>query len=289
MINPFAHAKINLTLEVLGRRDDGYHEVRTVLQAIDLKDTLTFEQQSGEQQPGIDIECDHPDLRSPQNLAVQAARLLQETTGCTKGALISIEKGIPVAAGLGGGASDAAATLRALNELWQLGLSQDQLLQLAAEVGSDAAFFLHGGTALGEGRGEKVTPLPPFPPSTVVLLKPPVDVPRDKTRRLYASLDPSQFTAGQFSTRMVELLQQGGDIPFSSLFNIFENVAFSAFPGLEGYWQHLLDLGADNVHLAGSGPTLFTLAKDEAKGEGLYQTLSKEGLEVYLVETVAGR
>ena len=136
MITLFAHAKINLTLEVLGRRDDGYHEVITVLQAIDLKDTLTFERR-----PGIDIECDHPDLKSARNLAVKAARLLRETTGCTKGALISIEKGIPVAAGLGGGASDAAAALRALNELWQLGLSHVQLLQLAAEIGSDVAFI----------------------------------------------------------------------------------------------------------------------------------------------------
>ena len=284
MLTLFAYAKINLTLEVLGRRDDGYHEVITVLQAIDLKDTLTFEQQ-----PGIGIECDHPDLKSPRNLAVKAARLLQETVGCTKGALISIRKGIPVAAGLGGGASDAAATLRALNELWQLGLSRDQLLQLAAKVGSDAAFFLHGGTALGEGRGEKVTPLPPFPSSWVVLLKPPVSVPRNKTQRLYASLNPPQFTPGQFSKRMVELLEQGGDIPSSSLFNIFESVAFAAFPGLEEYWQHFLDLSANNVHLAGSGPTLFTLVQDEARGKELYHTLNRERLEVYLVQTVTGR
>lgn len=284
MITLFAHAKINLTLEVSGRRDDGYHEVMTVLQAIDLKDTITFDQQ-----PGIDIECDHPDLKSAHNVAVKAARLLQETAGCNKGALISIEKGIPVAAGLGGGTSDAAATLRALNELWQLGLSQDQLLQLAAKVGSDAAFFLHGGTALGKGRGEKVTPLPPFPPSSIVLLKPPVDVPYNKTQRLYASLNPSQFTQGQFSKRMVDLLEQGGEIPSSSLFNIFESVAFAAFPGLEGHWQQFLDYGADNVHLAGSGPTLFTLVQDEDKGKELYHTLSEEGLEVYLAQTVAGR
>ena len=283
MITLFAYAKINLTLEVLGRRDDGYHEVRTVLQAVDLKDTLTFEHK-----PGIDIECDRPELETAHNVAVQAARLLGETTGYTKGALISIKKGIPVSAGLGGGASDAAVTLRALNELWQLGLSYAQLLQLAAEVGSDVPFFVHGGTASGEGRGEKLTSLPPFPPSPVVLVKPPVDLPCSKTGRLYASLAPSHFSAGQFSERMVQLLQQGGDIPFSSFFNTFESVAFSAFPGLEECWQHLLDLGADNVHLAGSGPALFTLVNDEAEAKGLYQTLSKEGLEAYLVETVAG-
>jgi 4-diphosphocytidyl-2-C-methyl-D-erythritol kinase len=284
MMTLVAYAKINLTLEVLGKRADGYHEVATVLQAIDLKDTLTFERRSG-----IDIECDHPDLESPHNLAVKAARLLQAKVGCTEGVSISIRKGIPVAAGLGGGSSDAAATLLALNELWQLGLPRDQLLQLAAEIGSDAAFFLRGGTALGEGRGERVTPLPLLPLRWVVLLRPPVDVTPNKTQRLYASLNPSHFTLGQFSKRMVDLLEQGGEIPSSSLFNIFERVAFATFPGLEGYWQRFLDLGADNVHLAGSGPTLFALVKDEADGKKLYRSLSEEGLESYLVQTVAGR
>jgi len=283
MITLFAYAKINLTLEVLGKRGDGYHEVMTVLQTIDLKDALTFELQRG-----IDIECDQPELRSPDNLAVKAARLLRDTVGCTRGALISIRKDIPLAAGLGGGASDAAATLQALNELWQLGLPREQLLQLAAKVGSDVPFFLYGGTALGQGRGEIVAPLPPFPPSWMVLLKLPINVADNKTQRLYASLNPSHFTAGQFSKRMVDLLRLGSNISSSFLFNVFEKVAFTAFPGLEGYWQHLLNLGANNVHLAGSGPTLFTLAQDEAKGEELYRSLKKEGLEVYLVQTVAG-
>jgi 4-diphosphocytidyl-2-C-methyl-D-erythritol kinase len=249
MLTLFAYAKINLTLEVLGRRADGYHELMTVFQT--------------------------------------AAGVLQEATGCSKGARISIKKGIPLAAGLGGGASDTAATLQALNELWQLSLSREQLLQLAAKVSSDAAFFLYGGTALGEGRGERITPLPPFPPSWVVLLKPPINVPDNKTERLYASLNPSHFASGQFSKSMVELLHRRGEVPSSSLFNTFEQVAFAAFPGLEEYWQRFLDLGADNVHLAGSGPTLFTLTRDRSHGEELYRSLSRKGLEVYLVQTVA--
>ncbi len=282
MLTLFAYAKINLTLEVLGRRADGYHELMTVFQTIDLKDSLSFVEQ-----PGMSLECDHPALNSPHNLALKAAVLLQEATGCSKGALISIKKGIPLAAGLGGGASDAAVTLRALDQLWQPGLSRERLLQLASRVSSDAAFFLYGGTALGEGRGEMVTPLPPFPQSWVVLLKPPIEVPDSKTQRLYASLNPSHFASGQFSKSMVDVLHRGGEIPSSALFNIFERVAFDAFPGLEKYWQRFLDLGADDVHLAGSGPALFTLTRDRSQGEELYRSLSTEGLEVYLVQTVA--
>ena len=282
MLTRFAYAKINLTLEVLGQRADGYHELMTVFQTIDLKDGLSFSEH-----PRISLECDHPGLKSPHNLAVKAAGLLQQTAGCSQGVLISLKKGIPLAAGLGGGASDAATTLQALDQLWQLGLSREQLLQLASGLSSDAAFFLYGGTALGRGRGEKITPLPPLPLSWVVLLKPPLDAPDNKTQRLYASLNPSHFTSGQFSQNVVELLRRGDEIPSSSLFNAFEQVAFDAFPGLEEYWQRFLDVGADSIHLAGSGPTLFTLTEEKSQGEKLYRSLSREGLEVYLVKTVA--
>lgn len=220
------------------------------------------------------------------NLALKAARLLQEAVGLRKGVSISIKKGIPIAAGLGGSASDAAATLRALNELWGLGLSLYELLQVASRVSADTAFFLHGGTALGEGRGERITPLPPFPSSWVVLFRPPVDVPPSKTKSLYAFLNPSHFTEGQFTKSVVGILYQGGEVPPSSFFNAFERVAFIAFPGLDEYWQRFSALGADNIHLAGSGPTLFTLVKDKAQGDELYHCLRREGLEAYLVRAV---
>ncbi len=279
MLTFTAPAKINLTLEVLGRRADGYHEVSTILQAIDLKDYLSFDERKG-----ITVECDHPSLGTPDNVALRAARLLQEETGSGRGALISVKKGIPVAAGLGGGASDAAATLKGLNQLWELGLSTDELLPLAWRVSSDAAFFLYGGTAWGQGRGERITPLPPLPPCWVVLLRPPLDVPPDKTERLYKALDPSHFSQGQFTREAVELLRQG-EVP--RFFNAFERVAFAAFPGLEQHWQRFLDLAAEGVHLAGSGPTLFTLTQDKVRGEKIYRSLNREGLEAYLVHTVA--
>ena len=275
MLTVSAYAKINLTLEVMGIYSDGYHEVATVLQEIDLKDTLFFEE--------------HQDIRlkSTENLVLKAARLLQDAGKCNKGALISIEKGIPVAAGLGGSSSDAAATLRGLNELWGLDLSLSELIGVASRVSADTAFFLYGGTALGEGRGERITPLPPFVHSWVVLFRPPVSVPPNKTGSLYASLNPSHFTGGQFSKKIVGLLRQEGDVCHTSLFNVFEKVAFTAFPGLEGYWRRFSDLGAGNIHLAGSGPTIFTLVGDKSHGDELCHSLKKEGLEAYLVQTKA--
>jgi 4-diphosphocytidyl-2-C-methyl-D-erythritol kinase len=312
MLTVPAYAKINLTLEVLGRRADGYHEIATVFQQIDLKDTLSFQKHRD-----LSLDCDHPDLQflsfsqefnetvvpveptedkratiekhqKPPNLVLEAAMLLQEVTGTRQGVAISINKGIPIAAGLGGGASDAAATLQALNELWGLGLSLGQLMQLASRLGSDTAFFLYGGTALGEGRGERVSPLPPSPPSWVVLLRPPVAMPSKKTERLYASLDPSCFSKGKFTREVVALLRQGGEPPTSSFYNTFERIAFTAYAGLEEYWQRFHALGAGNVHLAGSGPTLFTMVRDMAQGEGLYRSLRSDGLEAYLVQTMAG-
>ena len=275
MLTVSAYAKVNLVLEVLGKRSDGYHEVATILQEIDLKDVLTFEE--------------HPEMRldSADELVLKAAKLLGEVAMCGKGASISITKGIPVAAGLGGSSSDAAAALRGLNELWGLGLSLSQLASVASRVSSDTTFFLYGGTALGEGRGAVVTPLPPFACSWVVLLRPPVALPPSKTGALYAALNPSHFSDGERARRMADLLRVGADVSQASLFNVFEQVACTAFPGLEMYWQRFRELGADAVHLAGSGPTLFTLVSDDSRAAELHHSLGKEGFEAYLVRTRA--
>lgn len=278
----YAPAKINLTLEVLGKRADGYHDIATIFQQVDLKDMLYFEEHQR-----LILECDYPALQSDDNIVLKAARLLQKETGSRRGALISVRKGVPVASGLGGGSSDAAATLRALNQLWGLDLSTEQLLPLAAGLGSDTAFFLHGGTALGGGRGEHITPLPPHPTSWVVLFRPPVDVPPNKTTRLYSSLDNSHFTQGRSTEEMADMLNRGEGISPSCFVNTFEKVAFTTYDGLEGYWQRFGELGADNIHLAGSGPTLFTIVRDNSQGEAIHQNLVKEGSEAYLVQTVA--
>ena len=138
-----ARAKVNLTLEVLGRREDGYHDIASIIQTIDLCDTLSLEPADS-----ILFECDKPELQSQDNLALKAAYLLKASTGYDGGARITLLKGIPVSAGLGGGSSDAAATLTGLNTFWGLGLPLDELIPLAAQLGSDVPFFLHGGTAM---------------------------------------------------------------------------------------------------------------------------------------------
>jgi len=278
MLTVLAPAKLNLTLEVLGKRPDGYHEIRSVIQAINLCDSLRF--QSSEK---VTFKSNVPDWTPAKSLVAKTVSLLQETTGVSKGVTIEVTNHIPLVSGLGGDSSDAAATLRGLNQFWGLGLSQEKLLELAAHLGSDVAFFLYGGTALVEGRGEVVTPLPPLPHRWVVLIVP--NVPRlpEKTKQLYASLKTSHYTDGQITQKLVDEIKEGREP--STLFNTFENVAFARFSKLKVYRDHILKIGAPSVHLAGSGPTLFTLFKDKAQAEDLYTRCRQQGMETYLVET----
>jgi 4-diphosphocytidyl-2-C-methyl-D-erythritol kinase len=276
-----APAKLNLTLEVLGRRQDGFHEIRSVIQTINLGDSLHF--QLGQ---NMEFKSDMPGWIPEKSLVSKAAGLLQEATGCTKGATIEVNKRIPLVSGLGGDSSDAAAILRGLNKLWGLGLSLKELLGLASQLSSDASFFLFGGTALAEGRGEIITPLPSLPHMWVVLMMPPVPRLPGKTKQLYASLKASHYTGGQITDRLVTSLTRGGEVTSSSLFNVFGEVALDNFAGLGKYRQQFLKDGAQEVHLAGSGPALFTLVRDKNQAEKIYENLQKRGLESYLSDTL---
>ena len=282
MLTVLAPAKLNLTLEVLAKRQDGFHEIRSVIQIINLCDSLHFQLSQG-----IEFKSNMPDWIPEDSLVSRAASLIQEATGCRKGATIEVDKRIPLLSGLGGDSSDAAATLRGLDKLWELTLSRNELLKLAVQLGSDVAFFLYGGTALVEGRGEIVTPLPPLPRMWVVLIVPHVPMVPGKTGQLYASLKTSHYTDGQITRRLVEELKAGSEFTPSLLFNTFENVAFTHFPELKVYREHIVKIGACHVHLAGSGPALFTLIKDKAQTEDLYIRLQQQHLECYLTNTVA--
>ena len=280
MITVPAYAKINLTLEVLGKYDDGYHQIASVMQLIDLHDTLSF-------QPSQDLRltCNIPDLCSDDNLVLKAARLLRSTTGTERGALIDLHKGIPLDSGLGGGSSDAAATLKALNELWGTSQTMDQLRGLSCKLGSDVTFFLDGATALATGRGEIVTPVTPPPRSWAVLLKPAINV-SQKTRRMYAHLEQRHWTSGLHTQRMIESFESGECIPLPLCYNVFEEVAFSFFAGLDRCRCVFYDSGAPAVHLAGSGPTLYTLVPTRAEAEAIMSRLQGE---VYLAQTLQGQ
>ena len=298
MLTVLAPAKINLTLEVLGKRPDGFHEIRSVIQAIDLCDSLHLELSHR-----VTLKSDMPGWVAEESLVSKAVTLLQQATGCSKGVTIEVAKRIPLMAGLGGDSSDAAAVLRGLNRLWELNLPLEKLLELARQLGSDISFFLYGGTALLEGRGEIVIPLSPLPHSWVVLALPPVPRLPGKTRRLYESLSANHYTDGRITQQFVDELKAGkppsllfntfefvdelkAGKPPSLLFNTFENVAFSLFPGLATAREHVIKLGATDVHLAGSGPALFSILPDKARAEELYSLLERQQMAPYLAETL---
>jgi 4-diphosphocytidyl-2-C-methyl-D-erythritol kinase len=279
MITISAPAKINLTLEVLGKWADGYHEIRSVIQTISLCDTLTFEPADG-----LEFKSDSAEWVAGKSLVSKAAMLLQPTGRHSRGAIVGVKKLIPLLAGLGGDSSDAAATLQGLNQLWGLTLTREQLVPLARQLGSDVAFFLYGGTALVEGRGEIVTPLPPLLHRWVVVAVPPVPRQPGKTRQLYESLEPGHYTDGQITQKLVAEIRAGREFSTSLLFNTFENVALAHFSGLDVSRRHMVKMGATNVLLAGSGPALFTLLEDKAQAKALCSRLKEPGLEPYLAE-----
>ena len=281
MITVRAHAKINLTLEVLGRRDDGYHDIASILQTVSLHDTLTFEEADD-----ITLDCDRADLVTRDNLALRAANLLREATGVLRGTAIGLRKNIPVAAGLGGGSSDAAATLLALNRLWGLELTREDLLPLAARIGSDVPFFLFGGTGRVFGRGERVQPLPPTDLEWAVVLTPQIDLPQ-KTAAMFSKIGPMSYTNGGLTRKLAARLSSKGDTPPQFLFNAFDDVAKETLPDLLTYWDTFHELGAREIHLCGAGPSLYAPVSTKHHATAIQLLLQhRHGWEAHLVSMV---
>ena len=274
-----AYAKLNLSLEVLGHRADGYHEVRTVLQTIDLADRLDL--QPG---PGLRVECDDSTLEGDANLVWQAATALAQAAHVLPSVHIFVHKSIPVGMGLGGGSSDAASALIALNQFWSLGLSTGDLAQIAADLGSDVAFFLWGGTALASGRGEQIKTLTPLPSMPVILICPNDTIP-NKTREMYSHLTPDNYSDGEATRLLEEILQAGHFVP-DMLHNVFEEWAFQVFPGLNGIHQRVSGSVPNPFHLSGSGPALFCLPSTEDEYLRVSNALQPTEARVYLVGTV---
>jgi 4-diphosphocytidyl-2-C-methyl-D-erythritol kinase len=276
-----AFAKINLTLEVLGRRDDGYHEVKTILQTVDLADRLDIQPA-----PALLVECNDPALNGEDNLVWQAAAALAESRNIEPKARIFIEKRIPIGMGLGGGSSDAAAALIALNQLWGLSLSVQKLAEVAAGVGSDVPFFLWGGAALAQGRGEQIKPLPPLPPAPVLIICPNDTIP-GKTGRLYSRLTSAHYSDGGITCRALKNWMAGQPV-VDSVGNVFEEAAFREFPGLEQLYRRVEELSAARPHLSGAGPALFCLPSSEEEHQRIAKALQPYNVKAYLVHTTGG-
>jgi 4-diphosphocytidyl-2-C-methyl-D-erythritol kinase len=283
MLTLLAPAKVNLTLEVLAKRPDGYHELRSVVQTVSLCDKLHFEVGAEDK---IEIHCADPGWALELSLVSKAVSLLREAAGCSKGVRLTLEKNIPLLAGLGGESSAAAAVLIGLNRLWGSGLPREELLDLAARLGSDVSFFLYGGTARLGGRGEVVTPLSPPAKTWLVLLLPPLSRRPGKTGRLYGALGLEHFTDGRITERLADRLSHGREIEPDLLFNVFDGVAGECFTGLDSYRAQFIRAGVGTVHLAGSGPGLYALTKDKTAAEKLCQALKRQNMEAYLVQTL---
>ncbi|MDP3767039.1 MAG: 4-(cytidine 5'-diphospho)-2-C-methyl-D-erythritol kinase [Dehalococcoidia bacterium] len=273
-----AHAKLNLTLEILGRRPDGYHEIASVMQTIDLHDNLTVRPADD-----IKVECDNPSLAGEANLAHRAAEALRKQAPAGRGALITITKRIPVAAGLGGGSSDAAAALRALNRLWELGLPLERLAAIGTAVGSDVPFLVHGGAAHVRGRGEQVTRLPPADLGSLVLLCPDIQL-EAKTSQLFDRVTPGIYTTGGLTSKLAARIRGRGDVPAELMFNAFNALAPQVFPGWTVYRDTLASLGAREIMLAGAGPSMFARVPRKEIGTAWQLLLEKQhGWKAFIV------
>lgn len=263
-----APAKINLSLDVLFKRPDGYHEVEMIMTTIDLADRLEFTLLDRREIYILSHNRFVPD--DQRNLAYQAAKILQERFSVDKGVAIMIEKNIPVAAGLAGGSSDAAATLRGLNKLWDLGLSLDELAELGAEIGSDVSFCVYGGTALAKGRGEKILHLPPPPTCWVVLAKPFIGV---STADVYRRLNVNGINHPN-TQQMIEAIKEGDFAGVcSNMGNVLEDVTFKLHPEVESIKEQMKRFGADAVLMSGSGPTVFGLVHHDSRMQRVYNGL----------------
>lgn len=279
-----APAKINLTLDVLYKRPDQYHEVDMIMTTIDLADRIGLESRADGLIKIISSDRFVPD--DERNFAYQAAKLLKDTYGIKEGVSIKIDKDIPIAAGLAGGSSDAAATLRGLNELWKLDLSLDELAEHGAKIGSDVPFCVYGGTARATGRGEQIEKLPAPPNCWVVLAKPKIGV---STADVYGGLKLDEIKHPNTDQMIQAINKEDYMLLCSSLGNVLESVTFKLHPEVVTIKEQMHRFGADAVLMSGSGPTVFGLVDSETRATRIYNGLRGFCEEVYIVRLLGER
>lgn len=282
-----ANAKINLTLDILGTREDGYHEVAMIMQEISLHDTLSMGKINQGISLTIAIEGQQGTLPADEsNLCWKAAALVQKEYNLQEGVEIHLTKRIPMAAGLAGGSADAAAVLKGMNHLFRLGMTEARLCELGARLGSDIPFCIMGGTMLATGRGEVLTRLPSFPRLSVVLAKPPVGV---STAWAYKTYDAGYDGPHPDNEAMLEAIH-GGDAhkAASLLCNVLEGVTETEHPVIADYKRLMMEHGAMASMMSGSGPTVFGLVREKQQAWHLADTLKKYDGEagVFVAETL---
>ncbi|CAN2247305.1 4-(cytidine 5'-diphospho)-2-C-methyl-D-erythritol kinase [Bacillus vallismortis] len=276
-----APAKINLSLDVTRKRPDGYHEVEMIMTTIDLADRIELTELAEDEVRVSSHNRFVPD--DQRNLAYQAAKLIKDRYNVKKGVSIMITKVIPVAAGLAGGSSDAAATLRGLNRLWNLNLSVETLAELGAEIGSDVSFCVYGGTALATGRGEKIKHISTPPHCWVILAKPTIGV---STAEVYRQLKLNDVEHPDVHGMIEAIEEKNFQKMCSRLGNVLESVTLDMHPEVAMIKNQMKRFGADAVLMSGSGPTVFGLVQYESKVQRIYNGLRGFCDQVYAVRMI---
>ena len=268
-----AFAKINLGLDVLGKREDGCHEVRMIMQTIRMYDQLDMRKSV---EPGIHLTTNKKYIPVDENnLVWRAAKLMMDTCGIMEGVSIHLHKVIPVAAGMAGGSSDAAATLVGMNRLFHCGLSKEKLMELGVQIGADVPYCVLRGTALAEGIGEKLTVLPPMPDCWILIGKPGISV---STKYVYTTLDLNTDTVHPDIDGMKKALEDGNLYGITErMGNVLQDVTIPAYPEVERIKEQMKALGAVNAMMSGSGPTVFGIFDNEEKAQKACQKLRESG------------
>lgn len=276
-----AYAKINLGLDVVRRLENGYHEVKMVMQTVGIYDVLDFQRTA----EGIVITTDSGELPTNEdNLIYKAAKLMMDTYHISEGVKIHLEKHIPIAAGMAGGSTDAAAALKGMNRLFDLGCTLKELMELGVKIGADVPYCVMGGTALAEGIGEKLTPLAPAPDCYVLVAKPDINV---STKYVYEHLDAQEIVKHPDIDGMVEAIaEESLQGILDRMENVLETVTVSAYPVIQTIKDRMKELGAINSLMSGSGPTVFGIFVEKDMARRAYDKLEEEQLakQIFLTE-----
>lgn len=269
-----AYAKVNLGLDVIRRREDGYHEVRMIMQTVDICDVLTFTRQ---ERPGIVVTTDKEELPGDEsNLIYKAARLVTETCSVREGIKIELQKRIPMAAGMAGGSTDAAAVFHGMNEMFGLGMDEDEMCALGVKIGADIPYCVKGGTALAEGIGEILTKLPDAPACVVLVAKPDIDV---STKYVYENLHAESLEYHPDIDGMRAAIEEGDLRGMAErMGNVLETVTVNAYPVIREIKEVMKKSGAWNALMSGSGPTVFGIFGEEEKARKAYNEIAQANL-----------
>lgn len=276
-----AYGKVNISLDVVGKREDGYHLLSMIMQNIDLYDEIEVEKQ----QCGITLECNKSYVPvDNRNLAYKAAEIFKERYDIVDGVKINIEKNIPVSAGLAGGSTDAAAVLKVMNELFNVNATEEELMELGLKLGADIPYCIHGGTALCEGIGEIITPIKSFKDKIIVLVKPAFGV---STKEVYKNFNLEKVKQHPKTSEIINAIEND-DLNFvaSNMKNLLENVTLRKHKILIKIKEEMNACGAINSMMSGSGPTVFAFFDDMLKAQRCFEKMKKKYSDVFITRTI---